>query len=210
MKTSKFKQIGWLFLITLGIGFLSSCSDDTDDKTTNPVTGESITDADKEALLFMLEEEKLARDTYFYLDSVWSINTFANIKLSEQQHMDAVENLINSYSISYQIQPMGVFEDTLLQNFYNQFITDGVQSKINALKIGATIEDLDIVDLREFIAHTDNQNLIAVFENLECGSRNHLRSFVKDIVQEGATYTPQFLTQMDYDLIINSPSGPCN
>lgn len=209
MKNSKLKQIGWMLLLIVSVGTLSSCSDD-DDKDTNPITGQNITEDDKEALLFMLEEEKLARDTYFYLDSVWSINTFANIKLSEQQHMDAVENLINSYGISYQIQSMGVFEDTLLQNFYNQFITDGVQSKINALTIGATIEDLDIVDLREYIAHTDNQNLIAVFENLECGSRNHLRSFVKDIVKEGATYTPQFLTQMDYDLIINSPSGPCN
>ena len=207
MKTSNLKQFGWLLLLTFSVGFLSSCSDDD---TPNPITGQSITESDKSALLFMLEVEKLARDTYFYLDSVWSINTFANIKLSEQQHMDAVENLINSYSISYQIQPMGVFKDTLLQNFYNQFITDGVQSNINALMIGATIEDLDIVDLREFIAHTDNQNLIAVFENLECGSRNHLRSFVKDLEKEGATYTPQFLTPIDYDLIINSPSAPCN
>ena len=207
MKTSNLKQFGWLLLLTFRVGFLSSCSDDD---TPNPITGQSITESDKSALLFMLEEEKLARDTYFYLDSVWSINTFANIKLSEQQHMDAVENLINSYSISYQIQPMGVFKDTLLQNFYNQFITDGVQSNINALMIGATIEDLDIVDLREFIAHTDNQNLIAVFENLECGSRNHLRSFVKDLEKEGATYTPQFLTPIDYDLTINSPSAPCN
>lgn len=196
-------------VLTFTVGTLTSCSDD-DDQTTNPITGQNISEDDKEALLFMLEEEKLARDTYYYLDSVWSINTFANIKQSEQQHMDAVENLIKSYSISYQIEPMGVFQDTSLQNFYNQFIANGVQSKINALTIGATIEDLDIVDLREFIAKTDNQNLIAVFQNLECGSKNHLRSFVKDIVNEGSTYTPQFLTQPDYDLIINSPSAPCN
>lgn len=209
MKTSHVKKLGWILVLIFTVGTLTNCSDD-DDQTTNPITGQSITEDDKEALLFMLEEEKLARDTYFYLDSVWSINTFANIKQSEQQHMDAVENLIKSYSISYQIAPMGVFQDTSLQNFYNQFIADGVQSKINALTIGATIEDLDIVDLGEFIAKTDNQNLIAVFQNLECGSKNHLRSFVKDIVNEGATYTPQFLTQTDYDLIINSPSAPCN
>lgn len=209
MKTSHLKKLGLIVVLTFTVGTLTSCSDD-DDQTTNPITGQNISEDDKEALLFMLEEEKLARDTYYYLDSVWSINTFANIKQSEQQHMDAVENLIKSYSISYQIEPMGVFQDTSLQNFYNQFIANGVQSKINALTIGATIEDLDIVDLREFIAKTDNQNLIAVFQNLECGSKNHLRSFVKDIVNEGSTYTPQFLTQPDYDLIINSPSAPCN
>lgn len=211
MKTSHLKKLAWIFVLIIGAISLTSCSDDEDDNpTTNPITGESITEADKTALLFMLEEEKLARDTYFYLDSVWSINQFTNIKMSEQQHMDAVENLLKSYDIPYQIAPAGVFEDSLLRSLYTKFKLDGVQSKINAFTIGATIEDLDIVDLREFISETTNQNLIDVFENLECGSNNHLRSFIKGLNKEGGSYTPQFLSQTEYDLIINGTNGPCN
>ena len=209
MKTSDLKKLGWMFALIIGIGSLSSCSDD-DDNTTNPITGQNITENDKASLLFMLEEEKLARDTYFYLDSVWSINTFANIKMSEQQHMDAVENLLKSYDIPYQIEPMGVFQDSILRSLYAQFKIDGVKSKIDALIIGATIEDLDIVDLREYISKTANQNIIDVFQNLECGSNNHLRSFVKELNREGGTYSPQFLTQAEYDIIINGTNGPCN
>jgi hypothetical protein len=214
MKKSTYKKFGWIAVLILGIGTITSCSDDDENTNeltpNNPITGELINDQDKSALLFMLEEEKLARDTYFYLDSVWSINQFSNIKYSEQDHMNSIEGLLKSYDIPYHIESMGVFQDTTLQQFYNQFITDGVQSKINALTIGATIEDLDIVDLRERISQTINQNVIDVFQLLECGSNNHLRSFEKALTKEGGTYSPQYLTQSEYDIIINGTNAPCN
>jgi hypothetical protein len=212
MKTSHLKKITWFMVLIVGVGSITSCSkdDDKDILIANPITGEQINEADKAALSFMLEEEKLARDTYFYLDSVWSINQFANIKYSEQDHMNTVENLLKSYDIPYQIEPMGVFQDSLLQSLYDQFKADGVQSRISAFIIGATIEDLDIVDLRNYLSKTTNQNLIDVFKILECGSNNHLRSFIKGLDKEGGNYTPQYLTQSEYDIIINGTNAPCN
>lgn len=51
--------------------------------------------------------------------------------------------------------------------------------------VGATIEDLDIKDLQEAAAQTDKQDIIAVYANLERGSRNHMRSFTKNITNLG-------------------------
>ena len=70
------------------------------------------------------------------------------------------------------------FENQDLQNYYNTFVTNGSISQDNALQIGATIEDLDIVDLERFITETTNTEITDVFNSLQCGSRNHLRSFV--------------------------------
>ncbi|MGZ5285653.1 MAG: DUF2202 domain-containing protein [Flavisolibacter sp.] len=39
---------------------------------------------------------------------------------------------------------------------------------------------------------------------LSKGSRNHMRAFYKNILIVGGTYTPQFLTQVEFDAIINS------
>ena len=158
----------------------------------------------------MLEEEKLARDTYIYLNDLWSINQFANIKNSEQTHMDLVENLLIENNIEYSIQPVGEFETQTLQNFYDQFVSDGSVSTANAMQIGATIEDLDIKDLQDYLDATTHTDVIAVFENLQCGSRNHLRSFVLGIENSGNTYIPQFLSQEDFDLIIASNQEQCN
>ncbi len=157
----------------------------------------------------MLEEEKLARDTYTYLNDKWAINQFANIKNSEQSHMNAIENLLIEYGIEYSILPTGQFKNTELQTYYDQFINEGSVNQSRALMVGATIEDLDIVDLQEYIDATKNTQLISVFQSLQCGSRNHLRSFEQAIDILGETYEPQFLSLEEYNVIINTINEKC-
>jgi len=207
MKSLKLNHIFSIIIILISLSFLHACSDDD---AIEESTEQILEDEDKAALLFMLEEEKLARDTYIYLNDVWSINQFDNIKDSEQTHMDAIQNLLVKYNVEFTILPIGEFDNKALQEYYNQFKLEGAVSKSNAFQIGATIEDLDILDLQEYIKATKNTSLIAVFENLECGSRNHLRSFVKGIVQAGDSYTPQFLTQNEYESIITGSQEKCN
>lgn len=204
------KNIFPVIIVLFSLAFFTACNKEDTNETLNQNNTEFLSEEDKKALLFMLEEEKLARDTYTYLNNLWSINQFKNIKNSEQTHMDAVEKLLIKYNIDYTILPVGQFENKELQDFYNQFKIDGSVSKENAFQIGATIEDLDIVDLQEFIAATSNTTLIDVFENLVCGSRNHLRSFVKGVTNSGSVYTPQFLTQEEYNSIITSSQEQCN
>lgn len=211
MKKFSITSVLVIIIMTMSLSFLYACDSDNDNNNpNNNVVNQTLTEADKDALLFMLEEEKLARDTYIFLNNQWALNQFANIKNSEQMHMDAVENLLIQYNVEYTILPEGQFENQTLQNFYNQFIVDGAVSQANALQIGATIEDLDIVDLVDYINATSNTALINVFESLQCGSRNHLRSFVFGIENAGNTYTPQFLSQEDYDAIIAGSHEQCN
>lgn len=169
----------------------------------------NLTNEDNAALLFMLEEEKLARDTYTYLEDLWGINQFSNIKISEQSHMNAVIVLLDQYDISYTLLSYGEFNNPEIQKLYDQFIDYGSENKAKALEVGANIEDLDIVDLANFIDATSNNAMIQVFESLQCGSRNHLRSFVNAIEVSGNTYEPQFLTLEDYTLIINDSQEQC-
>ena len=157
----------------------------------------------------MLEEEKLARDTYIYLDELWGINQFANIQISEQSHLNAVANLLDAFDINYTIEPNGVFTNQEIQNLYDEFIVDGTLNVTQALEVGAAIEDLDIVDLQNYINATSNTAIISVFESLQCGSRNHLRSFVSALENTGNIYTPQFLTVEEYELIISDTNEQC-
>ena len=210
MKILKTLQITLLLLsVITATLFISSCSND-DNNNSDLTNSTEINQIDTGALLFMLEEEKLARDTYTFLDSKWNINQFANIKKSEQSHMDAIIKLLEQYNISYTILPYGEFAEDNLQSYYNQFIENGQINQINALQIGATIEDLDIVDLEEYIKKTTNSSIISVFESLQCGSENHLRAFVSSIENSGSTYTSQFLTEENYNLIISGTNEKCN
>jgi len=221
MKILNALQKATFLLVILSSAFITSCSDTENDNNQTLINIENSTallqtntdallQTDTDALLFMLEEEKLARDTYEFLDNQWGITQFANIKKSEQSHMNAVINLLEINNVAYTILPYGQFEDQVLQDYYNQFVESGQISQSNALQIGATIEDLDIVDLQEYIDNTTNTSLISVFESLKCGSGNHLRSFVSTIENIGDTYTAQFLTEEEYNQIISGSNEKCN
>jgi hypothetical protein len=54
-------------------------------------------------------------------------------------------------------------------------------------------------------AGIDNADILLVYDNLLRGSRNHLRAFMKTLSQQGGGYTPQYLSQTEFDAIVNSP-----
>jgi len=167
---------------------------------------QALSQAEIEALIFLREEEKLARDVYLYLYDVWGQWIFENIAASEQQHMDAVKKLLDKYNLDdpAEGQPEGEFTDSDLQDLYVSLTETGTESKLQALSVGATIEDMDIFDLQNFLELTDKADITRVFENLTKGSRNHLRAFVGQMELLGGTYKALYLTQEEVDEIVNS------
>ena len=57
----------------------------------------SLKQQEKDAILYMREEEKLARDVYDSMYAKWKVNPFGNIRQSEQTHMDRMKTLITSW-----------------------------------------------------------------------------------------------------------------
>ena len=169
-----------------------------------------ITQAEADGLAFMREEEKLARDVYLTLYDAWGLRTFSNIASSEQTHTDAVKGLLEMYQVNDPVvdDTIGVFVNSDLQALYNDLIEKGNTSLVDALEVGAAIEEIDILDLIDYIEDTDETNLEWVYENLLAGSENHLRAFVKQYeTQTGETYVPQYLTQEMFDAIMSASSG---
>jgi len=74
-----------------------------------------------DGLLYMVEEEKLARDVYLTLYNLTGLQVFDNIAKSEQRHMDAVLSLIEKYNLTAPdtLDQVGVFQNEELQNLYS-------------------------------------------------------------------------------------------
>ncbi|MDJ1171687.1 DUF2202 domain-containing protein [Roseofilum sp. BLCC_M154] len=166
-----------------------------------------LSDSETEGLLYMREEEKLAHDIYVALYRRWQMRIFDNIAQSETRHMSAVLSVLNRYGINDPIagKNLGVFTNPDLQQLYNSLVRTGQVSLVEALKVGAEIEELDIADLQERSSQTQNPDLQRLYQNLEQGSHNHLRSFVSTLKrQTGETYQPQHLSTEQYNAIISS------
>ncbi len=168
---------------------------------------EELSETETNGLLFMREEEKLARDVYKTLYTHWNLRIFNNIPRAEQQHMDAIKLLLDRYQLEDPVgdDSLGVFKNETLQGLYDTLIVQGSVSLVEALKVGALIEEIDILDLqRELDDNVDNQDITFVYQNLMKGSRNHLRAFVRNLSKQGVEYAPQKMSEEQYLDIINS------
>jgi hypothetical protein len=169
-----------------------------------PAVEGELNDSDREALIFMREEEKLAHDVYEVMYELWGLPIFENISSSEMSHMEAVKTLLDGYGVPDPASDeLGVFTNPDLQALYNELVSQGSQSLSEALRVGAAIEEIDILDLQERLAQTENADIQHVFTNLLNGSINHLRAFTSTLMnQTGETYQPQYMSLEEYQAII--------
>jgi hypothetical protein len=166
-----------------------------------------LSDAEALTLEHMREEEKLARDVYVTLYATWELAVFDNISSAEQNHMNTMESKVEQYEL---IDPVvddatGAFQTEEFATLYQELTEKGAGSLEEALYVGGLIEELDILDLQHAIEESDHADIIAAYENLMRGSRNHLRSFVAQIENLGLVYEAQLMTQEEVDAIADSP-----
>ena len=100
----------------------------------------ALTSVEADSILFMKQEEKVARDVYQVLYAKWRHVTFANIAVSEQRHMNALDNLIARYRLT-DTSPaeVGKFSIPELPALYDQLVALGSQSLKDALAVGVLI-----------------------------------------------------------------------
>jgi hypothetical protein len=188
----KFKY--FLFIISIIASlFLTSCQSENPASVNESIdiakygggnddgSGYELSQEERDGLIHMRIEEKLARDVYIVMGDLWNQKVFLNIQLSEQKHMEAVLRMLNKYSVPDPIltDSVGVFPDPQFQQLYDQLILQGNQSLQEALLVGKSIEELDLADLEFQLGFVDNPDIIRVYENLKAGSENHLAAFIR-------------------------------
>ncbi|NQU85113.1 MAG: DUF2202 domain-containing protein, partial [Mariniphaga sp.] len=80
----------------------------------------------------------------------------------------------------------------------------GSENLVEALKIGAFIEEYDIADLKRLLEETQNTDVIRVYGHLLGGSENHMWAFTNALKQQSATYNPTIITNEEYQEILNT------
>lgn len=168
---------------------------------------EQVDAMEQRMLEHMREEEKLARDIYRVLDQQWNLPIFANIASAEQSHMDLVLLLCNRYRIADPVpsNQVGAFSDPAFTALFQFATSFGRISPLHALLVGAVVEDLDMADLDFTLLRTDNRDIDTLWQNLQRGSRNHMRSFYAQLVGLNMVYPGLFLSTARIQAIVTTP-----
>jgi hypothetical protein len=162
-------------------------------------------------LLHMREEEKIARDVYLQLAERWALRPFLNISGAEQAHMDAVAALLDHYGLPDPAHdlPVGRYRTPDFQALHDQLVERGLRSELDAIQVGLLVEELDIFDLAQAKSRTRQPEILAVYEDLERGSRNHLRAFYRHLQRHRGEYVPQYMSLGDFEAVAWSEQESC-
>ena len=169
---------------------------------------EPLSDAEKEGLLFTREEEKLARDVYVAMAAKWG-----DSRLHEHRRRRAAAHgrrrlpprSLRAGRPGRRPGARSVSRTMRLAALYVSLVEKGNVSLVDALAVGATIEDLDLADVERLLEAADNADVDTLMQNLAKGSRNHLRLFTLLLDAAGVVYVPQFLDAAEYEEIVATP-----
>lgn len=163
----------------------------------------TLTEDEISGLMEMREEEKLAKQTYIFFYEKYKYRIFNNISKSENAHTNAVLHVINGFGLSDPTPATDTdFKNPAFTELFAQLTAKGSKSPVEALKVGAFIEELDINDLQKLLETTENQMVKKVYGNLLRASKIHLKAFTNVLKVRGTTYTPTVITVEEYNEIL--------
>jgi hypothetical protein len=169
-----------------------------------------LSEPEMEAILFMREWEKLARDVSADLSAEWKAEVFGRVAQSADTHTAAIKALIDRYALPdpSAVTWEGYYVNEELIAQHRQLVRQGGLSLADALKVEAEIQEISILELREYRAESDDEDVRLVYENLLRASRNHLRVFAGLLQDQGQTMDNQYLSQSLFDEIVGTPPEP--
>jgi len=114
-----------------------------------PSTSSGLSVTEKDNILYLYEEEKLAHDIYVAMYNLYGAYIFNNISESEQRHMDSVAKLISKYELDDTVvyNDPGIFLNEDIEILYGDLLEEGEKDLTSALGVGVKIEVMDIGDI---------------------------------------------------------------
>ena len=182
-------------------------------------------------LTFMREEEKLARDVYLTFSEMYPDQKVFNriATQSEQTHTDVMRDRLVFYGEKDPNPDANDLPDSIgvflgdewgwyFDEKFKELTTAGSHSELDALYVGAFIEELDMYDIAVCpqvmvdagykspcgLEYTDESGLINAYRSLIDGSENHLRAYVGQIeaIIGYCQYKAQYISQHEVDEIL--------
>jgi hypothetical protein len=163
-----------------------------------------VSEQARSALLFQIDEERMARELYLAFGERWNLRPFRNIVQAETRHEAVLRALAKRAGLSLPETVAGRFTTAAVQERYDTLLARGRQSAQEALRTGALVEEQDIADLRVLARSTDNVDLRQAVAALERASGHHLAAFVRNM---GNSYTAQVLPAADVIALTDKADG---
>jgi hypothetical protein len=156
-------------------------------------------------VLYLIEQEKLARDLYGVLDTIWVTDVFNRMVNDELQHMDklsavAAEFMIDVPNHFNEYKP-GQFVNADLRTLYLDLLADANFSLEDAYRACANLEERKIMNLRTALKEPNFDLEIATYKTLLIGAEDNLKFFIRALVEMNSGYLPILMSESEFEFL---------
>jgi hypothetical protein len=166
----------------------------------NRVSADSLTASQ---VRYLHDQEKLAMDLNWEFQWMWEESIFQTLGAMERRHMDELLTWMNARGLTPLVtsRSEAVYGDDDHLEAWDQLLSRGSASLLEAYRANAYMEEWDITEIRALMESTNEQSLVNVLERLLAGAEKHLQMLVSRIQGLGHVYQAQMLRQSDVDQI---------
>lgn len=187
---------GWLTLLSahsLGSGFTSAPQP------------ELLAPIEAQTLAYIWQLNKYQRDRYAGSAECWDIPALLPMAYDHQLRMEILGALLSQHEVPFPSDPDDDYsysDDFLIEPLGMMFYTCwAIPPMVH--EHSAYIEEVEIRDLRQAIAETDEQTLIGAYTGALASAYGHLREIAALLLSDPSNYDAQVLSQADVDEILS-------
>ena len=139
-----------------------------------------LTDAQKEKIISIAQELKLAQNLYSKIYKQWELKIFRNISKAKSHQIKVIKFLADRYNL--ELPPTfkdETFEDSSLQEKLDDLLNQALSSEQNALEVAISTEENSIEDLNQTLHSDLPKDLELTYAHLLKADQRHLYIFQK-------------------------------
>lgn len=164
-----------------------------------------LTPADEESLKYLYESILMTGEILRNSYEKWGVPEFNNVSRTEFSRVDTIMTIMDEYNIKDPAvhHQTGIYFNPEIQQWHNENLGNAVSSYDDALVTAIRIEEKIIYDIQQ---HTtkgiSNNDIRILYTKLNAGAANHLKIFYQLLMNRGKTYSPEYLSQPEFEKLL--------
>lgn len=167
--------------------------------------GDKSTEGDQKTLPYMYESEKMAEDLFSSFSKKNKLPIFDSLSKSHANQKDVIEKVMSTLEIDLSLRGLdsGKYKDKNVQALYDKLLVQGNEMRVKAFTSGLLLEEGIIKNIDTYLGKgIDGLSKIA-YEALKEASGKNMKVLNNLLLAEGVTYTPQVISQAEFDGYVN-------
>ena len=159
----------------------------------------------------LLAQVDLTKDVNTTFFEVWQLPIFEELAKTEARVITILTGTMKVMKLPVEttfLHQVGTYNHKGLQKLNDRLVVSGSSSKTEALMASAELEEHQILFLEKALEHTEDVDVILLYDRIRSISKDNLRDIVAELFKEGVAYRPVAMSDQYFDMQVMIEAAP--